>query len=558
MDNVFVQISVLLAITAAITFLVRLLKQPMIIGYIIAGIIAGPLFFNIVHGGKEMYDIFAQFGVALLLFVIGLNINLTHLKEIGKVSFITGIGQVVFTIIFGTLILLSLGFPLWTSMFLVGAITFSSTIIIMKLLTEKKDTETVYGRHTIGLMIVQDIIAVIMILVIGLMGTNTGISLALASLFLKTIILSAVVALFSYYVLPILLKKMSSSSEMLFIFAVAWCFGIASAFLVAGLSIEIGAIAAGISIASSPFKLEIASRIRALRDFFLILFFIVLGAQIGISPLSDIWLPSIALSLFILIGNPLILYLLFRLLKFTRRNSFLAGLTAAQVSEFGFVLLYAGANLGFVGERELSIFTVVAIITIFTSSYLIIYNEKIYRYLLPWFSLFGADRHQQSEKITEKFDVWIVGYHRIGEYIAKSLRGMGLKIAVVDYDPSPVKHINTKHVSLFFGDASDIEFIENLSISNSKLVITTIPALDDQLIVIKHIRQSRSKTFIIASAYQYPEIKKLYKAGADYVMMPHLVSGNWIVDILKKSTWDNHSFAQLRKEQSEMLIGNNL
>ena len=553
MDNIFLQISVLLAITTVVAFFVRLLKQPLIIGYIIAGIIGGPLFFNIVHGGKEMYDAFAQFGVILLLFVIGLNLNLNHLKEIGRTSFITGIGQVVFTIVFGSAILLWLDFPLWTSVFLAGAITFSSTIIIMKLLTEKKDTETVYGRHTIGLMIVQDIIAVAMIVAIGLIRTGSGASVALAFLFLKIVILSVAVILCSRYILPGFLRRISNSGEMLFLFTIAWCFGVASAFFVAGFSIEIGAIVAGISLASSPFKLEIGSRIRALRDFFLVLFFIVLGTQMGMSPLSDIWLPGIALSLFILIGNPLILYFLFRLLKFTRRNSFLAGLTAAQVSEFGFVLLYAGANMGFVTGRELSIFTMVAIITIFVSSYLIIYGEKIYGYLLPWFNMFGADRHRQAEKISEKFDIWIIGYHRIGGYVAESLRESGLKIALVDYDPDAAKRMRDKNISLFFGDASDIEFIENLPMASSKLVVITIPALDDQLTVIQHIRQSRSETFIIANAYQYSEIKQLYDAGADYVMMPHLVGGNWIAGVLKKGRWTKDAFARLRDEQAEML-----
>lgn len=547
------QISILLVITMAVAFFVRLFRQPLIIGYIVAGIIAGPLFFNIVHGGKEMYDAFAQFGIILLLFVIGLNLNLNHLKEIGKASFVTGIGQVVFTIVFGSAILLWLDFPFWTSIFLAGAITFSSTIIIMKLLMEKKDTETVYGRHTIGLMIVQDIIAIVMIVAIGLMRTDSSTSAALVFLFIKIAALSAGIILLSRYILPGILKRISNSSEMLFLFTVAWCFGVASVFFITGFSIEIGAIVAGISLASSPFKLEMGSRVRALRDFFLVLFFIVLGAQMGLSPISDIWLPSLALSLFILIGNPLILYFLFRILKFTRRNSFLAGLTAAQVSEFGFVLLYAGANLGFVTGRELSIFTTVAIITIFTSSYLIIYNEKIYRYLLPWFNMFGADRYQQTEKVSKKFDVWIIGFHRIGRYVTRSLREMRLKIAVVDYDPNVTQRINDKDISLFFGDASDIEFIENLPIANSKLVLITIPALDDQLTVINHIRQSRSEAFIVANAYHYSEIKKLYDAGADYVMMPHMVGGNWIAGILKKGEWTRDAFAGLRDEQTEML-----
>lgn len=553
MDNIFLQISAILVLTTGIAFFVRLLKQPLIVGYIIAGIVAGPLLLDIVHGGKEMYELFAQFGVILLLFVIGLHLDLSHLREIGKVSFISGISQVIFTVVFGSIILFWLDFPLVTSIFLAGAITFSSTIIIMKFLNDKKDTETVYGKHTIGLMIVQDIIAVLMIIVLGMLKIDSSFSSQAIFFVSKIILISIGFILISRFVIPDLLKKISNSREMLFIFTIAWCFGVASIFYIIGFSVEFGAIVAGISLASSPFKLEISSRIKVLRDFFLVLFFIVLGAQMSTGSIADIWLPSVILSLFILIGNPIILYFIFRLLKFTRRNSFLAGLTAAQVSEFGFVLLYAGSNMGYITGQELSIFTMVAIITIFTSSYLIIYNEKIYRFLIPFFNLFGKDKYQQGEKVPERFDVWIVGLHRIGEHVARSLHKLGLRIAVIDYDPAIGKSNDHKNFALFFGDASDIEFIENLPIANSKLVVLTIPALDDQMVIINHVRQSRSETFIVANAYQYEEIKELYEAGADYVMMPHLVGGNWISDILVKDKWSKESFTALRSEQESML-----
>lgn len=551
MENVFIQISALLVITTVVAFFVRFLKQPLIIGYLVSGIICGPLILNIVHGGKEMYEAFAQFGVALLLFVIGLNLDLRHLKEIGRASFVTGVGQVLFTMVFGFAILLFLGFSIWPAVFLASAITFSSTIIIMKLLAEKKDTETVYGRHTIGLMIVQDIIAVLMIAAIGLVsaGADGGFSFSFLLLFIKTVVLSAVIFLLSRYFLPFVLRSVSGSGEMLFLFTVAWCFGVSAIFYLTDFSIEIGAVVAGICLASSPFKLEIGARVRALRDFFLVLFFIVLGAQIGLGPFSGIFVPAVALSLFILIGNPLILYFIFRLLKFTRKNSFLAGLTAAQVSEFGFVLLFAGAKMGFVAGRELSIFTAVALITIFISSYLILNNNKIYRLLSFWFKIFGPDKRAQTEKITKKFDAWVFGYHRIGSRIAERLSESGFGVAVADYDPAVAKRITNKKIHFFFGDGADLEFLSNLPLSSSKIIISTIPSLEDQLILIDYIKRFESDIFVVANASHRREVEKLYAAGADYVMMPHFVGGDWVSDMLKKGEWNKDFFRKLKEKQ---------
>ncbi|MBU0625546.1 cation:proton antiporter [Patescibacteria group bacterium] len=348
MDSIFGQISTLLTVTVGAAFLIRLFRQPFIIAYIVAGIICGPYILNLLHGDQHLYEAFAQFGVVLLLFIIGLNLNFNHLKSIGRASLFTGLGQVIFTAGIGFLILLALGISSRSAIYLAIAITFSSTIIIMKLLSDKRDTETIYGRYTIGLMLVQDLIAVVLVIVLGIMsGEGEGV-IAFARLGLTLVLSVGALVLLSKYVLPHILASIADSSELLFLFSLAWCFGVASLLYWFGLSLEVGAIISGIALSSSPFQLEIASRIRPLRDFFLVLFFIVLGSEMGLSNLGHIFLPAVVLSVFILIGNPLILYLIFRQLKFTRRNSLLAGLTAAQVSEFGFVLLFAGRNAGHV------------------------------------------------------------------------------------------------------------------------------------------------------------------------------------------------------------------
>src|SRR3989344_5468499 len=285
LDNIFLHISALLAITVSIAFLVRLMRQPLVIAYIVAGVMTGPLFLNLMDGKEETYELFARFGVALLLFIIGLHLDIRQLRHIGKAATLTGMGQAAFTVIVGTMILRLLGFALLPSISLALAITFSSTIIITKLLNDKKDTETVYGQHTIGLMVVQDIIAVIIIVALGVFGQQelSGASLqgSLWELITRGVLVLGAVYLAARYFLPAFVGKIAASSELLFLFTIAWCFGIASLLHVTGFSIEIGAIIAGVTLGSSPYQPEISSRIKPLRDFFLILFFIVLGSKMG-------------------------------------------------------------------------------------------------------------------------------------------------------------------------------------------------------------------------------------------------------------------------------------
>jgi len=550
MDNIFVQISALLVIAVSISFVIRLLKQPLIVAYIFAGIICGPVLLNLLHGDRAMYEAFAQFGVVLLLFIIGLNLNFNHLKSIGKVSVITGLGQILFTVGIGICLLLALKFNWTATIYLSVAITFSSTIIIMKMLTDKKDVDSIYGRYTIGLLLVQDLIAVVLIISLGLMrGEGSGGLAVILWLVTKLVLAALVLYLVTKYILPWILDKIAGSSELLFLFTLAWCFGVASILYLMGFSLEIGAIVSGIALSSSPYQLEVASRIKPLRDFFLILFFIVLGSEMGLGQFSHILVPSLILFLFIMIGHPVILYLLFRIMKFTRRNSFLAGLTAAQVSEFGFVLLFTGRQMGHLQGDEVAIFTIVALTTIFCSTYLISHSARIYHWLLPIFKLFGPDKHRQNSRPTKSYDAWIIGYHRIGMRIADTFTELKTKFTVVDFDPAVISRLRAKKTPFYFGDVADVEFLESIPIANSKIIVMTIPAVDDQINLIKHARKSNPKVLVIGNAYQQLEAEELYAHGANFVMMPHFLGGHWMAKILKNKKWTRQTLAQLKIDQ---------
>ncbi len=550
MNTVFIQMSALLAVTVGVAFLIRLLRQPLIVAYIFAGIVCGPLALNLLHGDHAMYETFAEFGVVLLLFIIGLNLNFTHLRSIGRVSVITGLGQMVGTTGLGMAILLGLGIPFVSALYIATAITFSSTIIIMKLLTDKKDTDTIYGRYTVGLMLVQDIIAIGLVIVLGTMKGGGGMGWATVALLGgKLCAISILLFLVSRYLLPRILDRIADSSELLFLFTLTWCFGVASILYVLGFSLEIGAMISGIALSSSPYQLEIGSRIKPLRDFFLIVFFIVLGGGMGFGSIQTVFIPALIISVFVLLGKPLILYVLFRVLKFTRRNSFLSSVTAAQVSEFGFVLLFAGQQVGHVEHSDIAMFTIIAMVTIFVSSYLISYNEQLYRWMLPVFRLWGPDRRRQHDRAPETYDVWIIGYHRIGMKIAEVMTEMNTRFSVIDFDPAAVARLRKDAVPFYFGDIADVEFLEGLPLASSTMIIMTIPAVDDQLNLLTFVKKMNDKVLVIGNAYHKRDAELLYEHGAHFVMMPHFLGAQWISNVLRDKTWNHSTLLKLREEQ---------
>jgi Kef-type K+ transport system membrane component KefB len=557
-EQIFIDISIILSIAIGVAFLVQMFKQPLIISYIITGIICGPLFLNLVNSGLEFYDLFAELGVILLLFLVGLSLNIDYLRKIGKVAVITGVGQVLFTVFFGFFLILLLGFSKLAAVYLAISITFSSTIIIMKLLSDKKALRTVYGRYTIGLMLVQDIIAIALIIVLPSLSEGAVLP-ALGLLLVKFMALLGAVYVLAKVMLPVILSRAARSGEFLMIFTIAWCFAIAGLGKLAGISLEVGAIIAGLSLGSSIYREEIGSRIKPIRDFFIALFFIILGSEMNLSNLRDAILPGMAISAFVLLGNPFILYILYRRLKFTRRNSFLASLTAAQVSEFGFVFLYLAGGLGYIGGEVMSVFTIVALSTIFVSSYLITYSEKVFSFIHPVFKLFGPDKNEAQEEADDKYDFLVLGYHRLGWKICELLKEKEVNFAVVDNDPGAIEKLRIRNVPCFYGDVSDVEFLSELPLDEVKMIISTLPEAEDQITFIKHLRGAGNDAIIIANLAHSKFLDEMYEAGADYIMMPHLISGEWMAGILRKHKWDKRTFNRLcRLQKEEMRLRYNL
>ena len=535
--DVFLQIAIVVGVTIFMAFLAKLFKQPLIISYIVSGIIVGPYFFNLV-GSIEILEIFSQMGIALLLFIVGLGLSPKIIKEVGRVSLITGIGQVIFTSIIGFAIGIIIGFDFVASAYIAIAMTFSSTIIIMKLLSDRNDTETLYGKIAIGFLIVQDLIAMFLLVIISSIPAGGDIGSILFLTAIKGVLLIIIILFFGFKILPKIMDFVSQSQEFLLLFSLGWCFILGAIFNEFGFGIEIGALLAGFTLAGSPYRLEVSSKLKVLRDFFLVLFFIVLGSQLMFGNISNYIIPIIIFSVFILIGNPLIVMALMGFLGYTKRNGLMAGLTVAQISEFSIILIALGIRVGHLNDIVFNgviipaqdimlIITAIGLITITGSSYMILYADKIYPNLQKYLSIFERKRKKiiENEK-NETIDAILFGCNRLGHDILRAFEKTKSKFFVVEYDPEKIKSFQKKGIEVVYGDSNDSEFLNELPLEKTKMIVSTIPEFNTNYLLISKVKKKNKEAIIIVVSYHADDAIKLYDAGATYVVIPHFLGGH--------------------------------
>lgn len=554
--GVFYELSGVIIIAVAIAGLMTLLKQPLIISYILTGIIVSPYVLGLIKGTTDSLAIFANLGIAFLLFMVGLKLNPKVVREVGKVSAMTGIGQFLFTFTIGFSASHLLGFDTVTSLYLAIALTFSSTIIIMKLLSDKGDVETVYGRISIGFLIIQDLIAVLVLMILS--ATASGDNLVLLAFQTGLLGLGLLFSLFlvSIYVLPKILHVIGRTQEYLLLFAIGWCLGLATLFDMLNFSIEIGALLAGVTLSMSPYHFEISSKMKVLRDFFIVLFFIALGSELVVLHVHQHILPIIVFSLIILVGNPVIVMFLMGRLGYTKKNSFFAGLTVAQISEFSLILIALGIKLGHLGQDALSIMTMVGLITIFGCSYLIHYANKVYPLLSPYLKVFertGTKTDEYKHHKHEEYDIIVFGCNRVAYDLIESLKNLKKKFLIVDYNPEVITCVANEGFACVYGDISDPETLKEIDLASSKMIISTLHDLDTNLILIDAVKKINKDIIIIVTSYNVEDSLRLYEEGANYVIIPHFLGGHRTATLLEDYGFDLEKFLQYKIEHVEYL-----
>ncbi len=548
----FSQFSLIIVIVLGISVIIRILKQPLIIGYILSGIVVGPLCLNLIQD-TETFSIFSEMGIAFLLFIVGLHLSPKVINEVGKISLITGLGQIVFTSIIGYFIGITLGFSPVATIYIAIALTFSSTIIIMKLLSDKDALEKLYGKISIGFLLVQDLAAILILIIISSLAAGSGTGNLLFTTLIKGGLLIAVLLPISIYLLPRLGDFFAKSQEFLFLFAISWGFGLAFLFLYAGFSIEVGALIAGIMLSISPYSYEIGSKLKPLRDFFIISFFIILGSQMIFTDITNLIIPAIIFSLFILIGNPLIVLILMGLLGFSKKTSFMAGLTVAQISEFSLILIAFGVKIGSLSQDILSFVAVVGLITIAGSTYMIIYAEKIFNKISKYLVVFEKKTINEKEVAECCFDYVLLGYNRIGFSVIKAFNKVTNNFLVVDYNPKIVKELHQEGLRVIYGDADDSEFLEDLGISKALVVVSTIPEKETNLLILNVLKRNKSKAVSILTARQINDALELYQAGADYIILPHFLGGEYVSQLIENAKDDKELYNIEKNKEIKIL-----
>ena len=553
--DTFLELGIVIIIATLVAGVTRLFKQPLVISYIISGVLVGPAVFDLISS-TETFKTFAHLGIALLLFTVGLNLNPKIIKEVGFVSLVTGLGQVVFTSVVGFFIAIALGFSSVTSIYIAIALTFSSTIIITKLLSDKGDMNSLYGKISIGFLLVQDIVVIFILMIASSITDGVEASSLVLSVLLKGASLFLIVFFAGMYIFPKLLKRVARSQEFLLLFALGWCFALAGLAYYLNFSIEIGALLAGVALAMSPYRYEISSKMIPLRDFFLVLFFIVLGSQIGLENISQFIVPIIVFSLFILVGNPIIVMIIMGILGYTKRNSFLAGLTVAQISEFSLIFVALGVSLGHVTEDVLSFITAVGIITIAGSTYLILYSDKIYNLISRYLVVFEkkGKKVDECKSVEGKFyDIILFGYDRIGYDVLHTFDELGYKYMVVDYNPDTIQRLTKRGIDCMYGDVGDYDLLNDIDFSNIKMAVSTIPKIDINTLLVGKIREVNKDAIITVVSYNSEDTLRLYDVGATYVLMPNLLGGYHVSSMIKKHGLDLGKFLKEKTDHIKNL-----
>lgn len=547
MDNIFIQLAIILGMSSTLGYIVVRLKLPLIIAYLFGGLLISTAALFDVHSSQVLLFL-PEIGIAFVLFLVGMELDLREIKNLGTPIIVSSVLQIIVTTILGSGLARFFGFSEVESWFLGVGLAFSSTIVVVKILLDKKELTSLFGKLALGILLLEDLVAVLILLGMTVSASVFGFgyqeAFPIFTFTLKVVLLFALAVLLNRYFLSNLFNKVSSSPELLFLTALAWCFIFVSLALVLGFSVVIGAFLAGVALASSPYHFQIQGKIKPLRDFFVTLFFVYLGTQVNFAKAIE-FIPLIfALTFFAVFIKPILFMLILGAFGFKKHTIFQTGISLSSISEFSLILILVGFKQGLTTTEGLSVIAMVGVLSIVTSSVLITHSKRLYKLMANFVDFFERkDTRHEAEKGVEdgfKSHVVVIGGHRVGGEILRFLKKEKIDHICLDFNPDQVNALKREGIKALYGDMGDPEVLDELHLSDAKLIISTSNFVDDNLLLLEDLKTRKINIPVIVRAESADDAKVLYKKGADFVIIPEILAGDLLTEKLKDHINDDY------------------
>jgi Kef-type K+ transport system membrane component KefB len=525
-------IGIALLAATAVGLLTHVLRQPIILGYLLAGAVIGPLGLRWIHAAGSI-EVISEIGLVLLLFIIGLEMNVKSLLSAGKQLLVAGFGQFVVCAALGIGLFALLGFGLTGSnsdgLYLALMCGLSSTAVVVKLLYDKQELDTLPGRLTLGILVIQDIYA-IFVLAFQPNFANPTVAPILKAVGATALLLTAGF-LVSKYVLVRVYASIAKAPEMVVAVSIGWCAAVAGAAGTMGLSKEMGALVAGLTVAAFPYSVHVTAKTLPLRDFFLTLFFVSLGMKI--TPLEPAMIGTVALLVgFVIASRFLSVYPLLTLAGAGRRTAFITSLNLAQISEFSLVIASLGVVYKHIGPGTVAVTIYAMAITCVMSSYAIRFSHPLYQLFDRLMGRLGfgmAGTAEEAHAAHAECAVAVLGYHRAGRALVDQLErhhpGVLSQVKVVDFNPENLRQLKARGVDGMFGDISSLDTLEHAHLRAAKLIVCTIPDMllkgTSNLTLVKGLKEIAPNARIVATADDDAHDRELRAAGAAATVQPY-------------------------------------
>jgi CPA2 family monovalent cation:H+ antiporter-2 len=528
-------IGLLIVIATLFAYFARVLRQPLLVGYVLAGIFIGPMGAGIITNPEEI-SILAEFGIAFLLFTVGLEIDFKRLKSVGPASLLGGIVQMGLTFLMGFGIATLFGINQLVAAYIGLLMAFSSTMIVAKLLVDRNEIKTLHGRIMMGVLLIQDLIVILILPILGNLGMAFSLEV-ISIIVVKGLGLFSIAIVLNRYVMKRLMDYAAKSNEILFLTAVAICFAFIGLSYALGFSIAIGAFIGGIALAEFPYNLEIFGEMHSLRDFFSVIFFASLGMQLNVAVITGM-LPLLTILLMItILVKPFILSMVYLTLGYGGRTASVIGLGMGQASEFSFIIAAQGLALGQISQGVYSVMVSVVVFSMILTPYFMNARNGIYNLItrpnIKLFERVGAPQHikKLEKQPTKEFKNHTVlfGADVMGGKIIEYLKDKKKPFIVAEHNPEVIRELANQGVYTMYGDADNEDLLRASGLYKAKLGIVTIPDVEIAGFVIGKAKRFNPKIKMYARAHSEDEAEALYRVGADFVVVPDFVSGGTLI-----------------------------